>query len=271
MAIQKIGDDFDALIGKQKDLARRMTDYMDETNAKVARLVEGFNGTSTPEIKNFHYDDADYDVSVWRGSVIEKLGWMTSISRQGVPGRTPTPLWNRYMEVDVHPKTPLVGQFHATIYFGYFVDGTDRIAGYMDYTPAAWINEDNQALKETLDRIFERYGMDIMPYRGMLELPYHKDKLKAAAVGVGLYTKPTLNVTHQNMDLVTEVYSSFVDAYFDMLDARKDQAFSNSDVDAQDGMRKRWLEDHLFSDPITMHVVPFEVWAFCDQAPMVKF
>ncbi len=268
---QPAGDNIDALTDEQKQLAQRMIEYMRETESKVVNLVEKFNGSSKPKKRRFRYDDATYDVTVWRGDVIEKLGWMTSVSREGIPGRTPVPVWNRYMELDVHPKTPLVGQLHTTIYFGYFVDGTSRIAGYTDYTPAAWSDDDNQKLKESLDRIFEKYGVDIGPYRSMLELPYHKDKLQAAAVGVGLYPPPTLDATDRNMDLVMEAYDAFVDTYFKILDDRKDQPVSSADVVAQDGMRRRWLEDHLFSDPITMNVVPFEVWTFCDQAPTIKF
>ena len=105
----------------------------------------------------------------------------------------------------------------------------------------------------------------------MLEKPYHKDKLKAAAVGVGLYAQPTFDITKQNVDFVKEVYDTFVDTYFDILKKRKDQAFTPADIIAQDGMRRRWLEDHLFSDPLTMNVVPYEVWSFNDQAPLVKF
>lgn len=36
-------------------------------------------------------------------------------------------------------------------------------------------------------------------------------------------------------------------------------------------MRRRWLEDHLFHDPVTRKMVPYEVWSFADQAPTVMF
>ena len=31
------------------------------------------------------------------------------------------------------------------------------------------------------------------------------------------------------------------------------------------------LEDHLFSDPFTMNVVPYKVWSFADAPPTVRF
>ena len=262
---------FDGLNEEQTELAQSMLSYIEETEQKAVSLVEQLNGDSNGETRTFRYDEADYDVTVWRGSIIEKLGWETSVSKVGVPGLTPDPIWNRYMALNVHPKTPLVGQLHATIYFVYFKDGTSRIAGYMDYTPAAWIDEDVDILKSVVDELFEKHGKDITPYRAMLEKPYHKDKLKAAAVGVGLYAQPTFDITKQNVDFVKEVYDTFVDTYFDILKKRKDQAFTPADIIAQDGMRRRWLEDHLFSDPLTMNVVPYEVWSFNDQAPLVKF
>lgn len=36
-------------------------------------------------------------------------------------------------------------------------------------------------------------------------------------------------------------------------------------------MRKRWLEDQLFADTMSMKVVPYEVWSLANQAPAVKF
>jgi alkanesulfonate monooxygenase SsuD/methylene tetrahydromethanopterin reductase-like flavin-dependent oxidoreductase (luciferase family) len=44
-----------------------------------------------------------------------------------------------------------------------------------------------------------------------------------------------------------------------------------ADVAEQEGMRRRWLEDHLFHDPVTRKMVPYEVWSFADQAPTVMF
>ena len=62
-----------------------------------------------------------------------------------------------------------------------------------------------------------------------------------------------------------------LDAYLDILDRRKHQAFTEEDLENQTGMRRRWLEDRLFSDPFTMHLVPYKVWPFADAPPTLNF
>ncbi len=263
--------DLDALTDEQAALAQEMLNFMEETEKNFFTTVAGFNGDVDMETRDFDSDKASYKVKVTRGSVIEKGAFMTNISKKANPPWVPEPVWHRYMEIDVHPKTPLVGQLHATVHFAYYADGTSAIAGYMDYTPAAWIDEDVALLKDTVDGLFQRYGRDITRFRAMLEKPYHKDKLKAAAVGAGLYGRPLMEINQANLDFVKDLYGVFVGTYMEILDQRKDQDFTEEDLKAQDGMRKRWLVDHLFSDPFTMNVVPFEVWSFADQAPTIKF
>ena len=53
--------------------------------------------------------------------------------------------------------------------------------------------------------------------------------------------------------------------------ASRDQPYAAADVAEQEGMRRRWLEDYLFHDPVTRIMVPYEVWSFADQAPTVMF
>jgi coproporphyrinogen III oxidase len=95
--------------------------------------------------------------------------------------------------------------------------------------------------------------------------------LRAACIGAAFYVPPMLEINDVNLTFVQAAHEGFVNAYLEILDRRKDQSFTDEDLANQAGMRRRWLEDHLFSDPFTMYVVPYEVWSFADAPPVVQF
>jgi coproporphyrinogen III oxidase len=261
----------DKLTDEQRINAERMLELMERRHAFFLETVERFNGSREVETRVFEHEKAHHEVSVARGKVLEKAAWYTNRTKMADPPYVPEAIWDNYLELDFHPRTPLLGQLHATIYFTYMANGTSAISGYMDYTPGTWIDDDIAYMKASVDRVFEKYGKDIDHFRKMLERGYHKDTLKAACIGAAFYMPPMLEINSENLDFIQEVHESFVNSYLDVLEKRKDEQFTAADIDNQAGMRRRWLEDHLFSDPFTMYVVPYEVWSFADAPPTVYF
>ena len=270
------GDDFEQLTPEQQRHAQRMLDYMAKTESRFFNIVEGLNGQLQLEEKDFSFDAADHIVKVTRGEVIEKAGWYENISKQGQPPYVPEPIWSRYMEINIHPKTPFVGMLHATIYFSFLKNNMNALAGYMDYVPGVVVEEDNQQLKQVVEDVYEKHGADISPFRKELcesefGAKHHRDALKAACVGTSLYAPPMLRIKDSNWVLVTEAFDAFLDTYISILEKRKDQPFTDEDLAARDAMRKRWLEDQLFADTMSKEVVPYEVWSMANLPPEVKF
>ena len=260
------------------DLTKEQREYADQMLELTARrekffldTIERFNGSREVETRLFDLEKARHEVSVARGEVLEKAGWYTNQTKMADPPYVPEAIWDRYFEMDFHPRTPLVGQLHATVYFTYMANGKSAIAGYMDYTPGTWIDEDIAYMKQAVDTVFEEHGHDVEPYRQMLYKDYHKDKLRAACIGAAFYVPPMLEINEVNLTFVQAAHEGFVNAYLEILDRRKGQSFSDEDLANQAGMRRRWLEDHLYSDPFTMYVVPYEVWSFADAPPVVQF
>lgn len=261
----------DELTPEQRANAERMLALMERRKEFFLQTVERFNGSRDVETRVFDLEKARHEVSVARGEVLEKAAWYTNRTKRADPPYVPEAIWDNYLELDFHPRTPLLGQLHATVYFTYMANGSSAIAGYMDYTPGTWIAEDIEYMKAAVDQAFEKHDKDIVHYRKMLDRGYHKDTLKAACIGAAFYLPPMLEINSDNLDFIQEAHESFVNAYLDVLDKRKDEPFSEADLKNQAGMRKRWLEDHLFSDPFTMYVVPYEVWSFADAPPTVSF
>ncbi len=261
----------DDLTPEQRAFAERMLEKTAEREGFFLDLVNKFNGSRDVETLNYEDEKAAHTVHVSRGDVLEKTSFYINYSKMAFPPYVPEAIWDRYYEFNFHSRTPLLGQLHATVYFTYMASGKSAMAGYMDYTPATWIEEDNAYLKNIVDQHFTEYGRDIKKYRLMLNLPAHKDKLKAAAVGAAFYVPPLMEINEENFNFVIEANQKFVNGYLDLLEKRKDQPYTKQDLENQASMRKRWLEDHLFEDPLPMYVVPYKVWSFADAPPVVRF
>jgi coproporphyrinogen III oxidase len=265
-----------ALTAEQQALALQLQAFQDRMETDFFQRVKRFNGSLDIEERVFDYDMATHTVKVSRGKVVEKAGWYVNTQKKGMPPLVPDPLYSRYMEIDVHPATPHVGMLHATIYFTWLKNGAGMIAGYMDYVPAVVHEEDNQRLKQAVEAVFARHNEDIGRFRNELceskfGAEHHRDRLKAACVGVSLYAPPMLKATGGNLALVTEAFRAITDTYFAILTERRRQRVSAQDQGALDGMRRRWLEDQMFADTFSRKVVPYEVWSLANLPPTVRF
>jgi coproporphyrinogen III oxidase len=264
------GNSIDNLDTSQTAVAKQMLSFMSDLEKRFFAAARKFNGADAAETRMFDYDNAYYEVQVVRGDVIEKGGLMKTYAKTAIKPYVPEPLWQRYVEVDLHPKTPLVGQLHATLTCSFQASGKSIVAGYMDYTPAVWIDEDVAHIKSAVDRHFAAHNRDVDRERRMLQQKSHKEILKASCAGVAFFP-PSLALTAENLDFVTATHTTIFNAYMEVLEKRKDQPYEAADLATQDAMRRRWLEDHLFHDPVTMKMVPYEVWSFADQAPTITF
>ena len=266
----------DGLSPEQLAVVARMETFRDDHRRGLFALAGRLNGTQPIERQTWSRDTADYEVEVSRGKLLEKVGWMTTVSKRGTPPYVPDPAWNQYIEIDIHPKSPLIGFFHATVYLSFFKNGGSALAGYMDIVPATANPADLAAVKAAVERVFTAHGRDIAPFRHELcdsefGAKHHRDRLKAACVGVSFYAQPMMGVTMENFVLVSDVYDAFLNAYVRLIDARAKQPFGPADLQAQRDMRKRWLEDQMFADTFSTKVVPYEVWSLANLPPAVNF
>jgi coproporphyrinogen III oxidase len=256
---------------EQSYFTDKMEEFAKEMEAKVLDTFTRLNGTRDLQTRDFLYEEADYTVKVTRGKVIEKGGFELCRVKKELPPMIPEPIWNRYMQIDLYPKIPLVGMLHIAMYFSYQTDGGNMVGGIMDITPGTIIEEDLSFVKSEMDKIFEKRGLDVREFRASLEHGNHKEKLKASCVGVSFF-KNFLEINEENFDLVKEAVETFFDVYIKVLEKRKDQTFSEADIDAMFDMRKRWLEKQFFWDPFPSEgLTPYEVWSMQDLAPEVRF
>jgi coproporphyrinogen III oxidase len=260
------------LNNEQMNFSGDMEKFIDTMEMKLLSAAERFNGNRVVQTKNYEFDVADYVVKVARGPVIEKAGFMRTEVKKALPPMMPEPLLNRYMQIDVYPKTPLVGMLHIAMNFTYYKNGTNDVGGVMDITPGSIIKEDLDGIKDEMDKLFSELKIDIIPFRKPLLRGHHKEDLKASCVGVSFYKRPALAINEENMNIVKKSIETFFDAYMNVIEKRKDKPYGKNDLKAMFDMRRRWLEKQFFWDPMaSTGLYPYEVFSFQDLPPKVTF
>ncbi|RMF94495.1 MAG: coproporphyrinogen III oxidase [Candidatus Schekmanbacteria bacterium] len=272
------GEKAKTLTPEEKKLTERMLKFMEDMDKRYFERAFKLNGNRNTESKEIISDYSDYDIKVTRGPVIEKMGRMLAVGKKAAPNnRLPGNLvWGRFYSIDAHPKTPLVGMLHATIVVQVFDSGISFAGGWIGIMPGTRIEEDLNELKETVDAVFKKFGKSPDYNRQLICKGDPKEidrkwRRKPACVGVSFYGRPLFFETEKNFDLVSEVFVNFVDKYMDLVEKRKDDPYTEKDIQAQDEMRKRWLLDQLFSDPYAKKIVPFEAWSLANVPPVIKF
>jgi len=245
---------------------------------KYLARVYGLNGKSDSKSKNITSDYSDYDIKVTRGAVVEKMGRMLATGKKASPkNRMPGNLvWGRFYSLDAHPKSPLVGMLHATIVVQFFDSGMSFAGGWLGIMPGTRIEGDLNQLKQSVDSIFAKHNISPDYYRNLICKGDPKEikrkwRRKPACVGVSFYGRPPFQSTEKNFDLVSKAFVDFVDVYMGLVEKHKDSPYTESDVMAQDTMRREWLIDQLFSDPYSSKIVPFEAWTLANVPPIIKF
>jgi coproporphyrinogen III oxidase len=259
---------------EQSALANRALAFLSEMDRLYFGRIGELNGDLYVEILDFPNDYADHQVQVARGPVIEKAGRMRVTTKKPTADFQGQRLWSRFFSVDVHPKSPLVGMLHAAFVMHFNPDGTSAIGGWVDVLPGASSKEDLEFLKQTMDAVFEKYGVDGAVHRKMSCEGTRGEgvrRRKPACVGGSFYGRDMMSVSEETFSFMTEAYRSFLEAYLGLIDKRKDDPYTAADLTAQDAMRRNWLEDRFFSDPFTGNVVPYEVWSLSTLPPAVKF
>ena len=278
-AFAEPNDGVEGLNEEQQSFAGRFLQFQDDMDEKLFGRAAEINGGNSSDVKETREEKhADYYVRVARGDVVEKIGRM--ISRVYEPSsdiQRPT-TFGRYYGLDVHAKSPLMGHVHSAIVMQYYPDGTGIMGGTLNLLKGAAQEEDQEYVKNALDAVFEKHGRDPAPYRNRVcnsaqedsvQPKYHR---KLACVGASFFGFPMMEVNEENFLFMTEAYSTFVSAYLDTLEARKDAPYTDEDVAKQEAMRLNWAEDQFFGDPYSSGgVVPYEVWGHAFLPPLVKF
>ena len=190
--------------------------------------------------------------------------------------QSPT-VFGRYYGIDVHPKNPRLGMIHAAFLVQYYPDGTSAVGGTLNVLQGAAPEDDMAVMKAALDEVFEKHGVDSTPLRKRVcegtEMAVDKEfRRRLACVGASFFGYPMMSVNEENFLFMTEAWDTFVSAFLDIVEQRKDATYTDEDIAKQDAMRLNWFEDQMFADPYAASgITPYEVWSTSFTPPVVKF
>ncbi len=271
--------DFAGLNAEQTVLAARALEFLSRMNDMYFGRIDKMNGGSEKESRARSTEYADYNAKAARGSVVQKGGRLYSITKKPTRSFQKPTVWSRFFSVNMHAKSPLVGMPHNAFVIQFYEDGGSSIGGFLDVLPGAMPEEDLLYIKEAMDAVYARHGVDPEPHRALsckgddeaAAATVSTYRRKVACIGGSFYLQPMLTVTEQNFDFMTDAYETFLDSYLTMVEKRAGDPYTDEDLTAQDAMRLNWFEDRFFSDPFTRDVVPYEIWSLHSLPPEVKF
>jgi hypothetical protein len=112
--------------------------------------------------------------------------------------------------------------------------------------------------------VFEKHGVDSTPLRKRVcegtEMAVDKEfRRRLACVGASFFGYPMMSVNEENFLFMTEAWDTFVSAFLDIVEQRKDATYTDEDIAKQDAMRLNWFEDQMFADPYAASgITPYE-------------
>lgn len=256
--------------------AERYLEFLAGLEQRYFARAQALNGIDEVSIEEFSFDHADYETKTIRGPVIEKMGRLLTYGKEPVLSFQKPTVFSRHMVIDVHPRSPIVGTLHMTILFQYEADGTSALMSWFDILSGANRDEDLLALRDAMDTLFAEYDSDIEPYRerlcGKAGSRIHRARRKSDCAGLSFQGMPMIQMNDENFVLITGAVDRFLDTYFDIVEQRMNEEFSESDVLAQDTMRRDYFQFNLTSDLFFSNgYPPLEVWSLVVAPPVVKF
>jgi coproporphyrinogen III oxidase len=272
----QVGNRLGELTPEQQDVAKQMVAFMTTTEDRFWKALNKLDPSLRAD-EALVFDDeknASYEIRVQRGDLVEKAGVMTITTHVEeapfiIGGR-----WNRFIEVAVHPKTPLVGMLHATFSVQVSEAGIGNIGATTDMMQSAQPPEDLELMRQRISDVFRKHGIEPDRYRphgcGEPNAGFWKWHRAGTCTGVSLYGKQ-FTADQKTFDLVTDLYTTTIDTYMEILRRRAEQSYDQADIDKQNFMRRRWLEDQLFWDVLAKNFVVYEAWSAVNAPPVVRY
>jgi coproporphyrinogen III oxidase len=246
---------------------------MEEYYRKLKETAfEGFkriNVTEQVEDKNLKFPAGSLDISVVRGTVLEKAA--TSHIRL----KTKNPATGEDTQFDIfqiktYPASPKI----PIILFNMENRAAkeDRFGGFLDVAPVAANREDLNLLNDEIKKITKKHGVEYEPLRKKLVDVYkmdHWEKAVNAAIGI------RLDLAGEQFDLVKEAGLKWLEYYFTIVGKRANEHYGKEDEILMYSVRARIMEFYIIKDMsfkiIQKLGIPVEMMALIHFAPTIKY
>ena len=246
-----------------------MKKYYSQLNKTALEGFKRLNKTDRIKHKRWEVPAGSWEVTVMRGKVLEKAATSRIILNTKNPLTNEATRFNVF-QVKIYPansKIPIM-----LFNMENRVAGDDIFAGFLDVAPAAARKEDLKFLQTRIKKVTEKYGQDYEALRAKLKDMYWMeswDKALNAEIGI------RLELGSDQAALVREAGLNWLESYFEVVEKRKRERFTEKQSAQMYAVRARIMEYYLLKD-ISVKVaqklgVPLEALSLGHFAPAIRY
>jgi len=219
---------------------------------------------------DFHTKAGSVEVNVSRGGVFEKVCVSNISATVTIPDRNYQSSI-QWVGVQTFPKNPLVPMLMC-VFERVDEQNTVHHPAYFDVYPVTAIDEDNLYLQEKIGGVCRKYGRT---YPDLPESYLKMFRLKEAGVGVGYGAGLSIMPDETDHDFFVDAANTLVDAYFDLVNKRKDSDYTSEQIEQMNRYRAEWvrftfMDNRFFQGGIQLGV-PIESFMLHMLPPVVAF
>jgi len=212
----------------------------------------------------------DVEVQVSRGDLFEKVCVSNISATVTIPDRD----WQnsiQWVGVQTFPSNPLVPMFMG-VFEHVDEKGLEHHPAYFDIYPVVPFEEDRNYFQEVIGAVCKKYGRK---YPDLPESYLEMFQLKEAGIGVGYGVGLSLMPEEDDHDYFMDVACAVQEAYFEVVERRKNEPFSPEQLEQMNEFRKLWvkfifMDNRFFSGGVQLGVPP-ESFMIQMLPPSVKF
>lgn len=212
----------------------------------------------------------DVEVQVSRGDLFEKVCVSNISATVIIPDRD----WQssiQWVGVQTFPSNPLVPMFMG-VFEHVDEKGLEHHPAYFDIYPVVPFEEDRNYFQKVISAVCKKYGRK---YPDLPESYLEMFQLKEAGIGVGYGVGLALMPEEDDHDYFMDVACAVQEAYFEVVERRKNEPFSPEQLEQMNEFRKLWvkfifMDNRFFSGGVQLGVPP-ESFMMHMLPPLVKF
>jgi coproporphyrinogen III oxidase len=212
----------------------------------------------------------DVEVNASRGDLFEKVCVSNISATVTIPDRD----WKssiQWLGIQTFPSNPLVPMFMG-VFEHVDEKGLEHHPAYFDIYPVVPIEEDKQYFQEVIGTVCKKYDRK---YPDLPESYLEMFRLKEVGIGVGYGVGLSLMPDEKDHDYFMDVASAIREAYFEIVERRKNAPYTRKQVEEMNEFRKLWvkfifMDNRFFSGGVQLGVPP-ESFMIHMLPPSVRF
>lgn len=219
-----------------------MNKYYNEVTEEALEGFKRLNNTDQVERKKYEVPSSTWEINVVRGKVLEKA----TISRVTLDTKHPITGDDTHfnaLQAKVYPANPKIP---ALIFIVEHMTAQDEFfSGMMDVIPAVPIEEDLRFLGSEIKKVAEKHGEDYEALRQKGAKIFKLEQWeKPINAGVGIHN-PTAK---ERVDMIKEEGQVWLRSYFNVVEKRVKEPYTDEDVERMNSVRARILEYYYLGD-----------------------